>query len=499
MTTKIIFTSKENLKNKYHTSFLKIEVLFGKLIAADKLKGIDTSFVYIDDASSAKKAGLDKALTVNEKNCKTAFDTIYKKFKPDYMVIFGAQDIFPFQSLANDLHTEQSQDDPDTIVPSDLPYACDTPYSTKVSAFTNPTRVVGRIPDMPGIADMKYVQVLINNIIRQKPLEPSAYDAYFSVTADVWKKSTATTISNIFGDNAGMLKSPPSRGKGYGKSQLGALSHFFNCHGAANDVNYYGQKSSIYPRSLRSSDLNDTLSFGTVAVAECCYGAQLLNPDENGRSIASNYLFNNAVTFMGSSTIAYGPASGQGLADLICQYFLINVRAGASTGRALLEARQRFLTESGPYLDPFEMKTLAQFHILGDPSLTLVKTAASKEAGNSTANRRINLFTKGMSLGESMAPAIKTDKFEKSVHHAAIAAIQKEAGMEGDIAEQVFDTAISPAQGKNALQKSFPGIAPRFRTYQYQQGSNRNMIDIKALVIKENDEEVLGWRVYVSR
>jgi hypothetical protein len=54
-------------------------------------------------------------------------------------------------------------------------------------------------------------------------------------------------------------------------------------------------------------------------------------------------LKNKALAFVGSSTIAYGPADGQGLADLITQDFIKGVLNGASTGRAFLEAQQRAL------------------------------------------------------------------------------------------------------------------------------------------------------------
>ena len=45
--------------------------------------------------------------------------------------------------------------------------------------------------------------------------------------------------------------------------------------------------------------------------------------------------------------------------------------AGASTGRALLDARQRYVRETGA-LTPVDLKTLAQFDLLGDPSLVAV-------------------------------------------------------------------------------------------------------------------------------
>jgi hypothetical protein len=45
------------------------------------------------------------------------------------------------------------------------------------------------------------------------------------------------------------------------------------------------------------------------------------------------------------------------------------VNAKATTGRALLEARQHLIESSDGALDPFDLKTLGQFLLLGDPSL----------------------------------------------------------------------------------------------------------------------------------
>ena len=83
--------------------------------------------------------------------------------------------------------------------------------------------------------------------------------------------------------------------------------------------------------------------------------------------ICQSYLGQGAYGYFGSTTIAYGPKNDNGAADLICQYFLINVLEGASIGRAALLARQQF----GAYsqMDPLDLKTLAQFYFLGDPSV----------------------------------------------------------------------------------------------------------------------------------
>ena len=107
-----------------------------------------------------------------------------------------------------------------------------------------------------------------------------------------------------------------------------------------------------------------------MVAAECCYGAELYDVRETGGEpgICNTYLYHGAYGFFGSSTVAYGPADGNGSADLLCQYFLERVLRGASLGRAALEARQQF-TRAASVLDPVDLKTLAQFSLMGDPSV----------------------------------------------------------------------------------------------------------------------------------
>ena len=88
--------------------------------------------------------------------------------------------------------------------------------------------------------------------------------------------------------------------------------------------------------------------------------------------ICQSYLAQGAYGYFGSTTIAYGPAEGNGAADLITQYFLLEVQAGHSLGLAALKAQQRYV-EQVDELDPIDLKTLAQFYLLGDPSVQPVK------------------------------------------------------------------------------------------------------------------------------
>ncbi len=493
---KLVVSSKQNLQFKYGKQFSAIEKLLTRLQKADKQKKLDTRMVFIDDAASAKKAGIKPVTATTPKECKRAIDDLFKKHTPVYVAILGAQDVIPFQEIIN------PAEDDDKVIPTDLPYACDAPYSRNIEGFVGPTRVVGRIPDIPGKADMAYLKTVIEYSIGQKPGKPDAYENYFSLSAWVWRKSTEQSLLNMFGHNGRLLLSPPQEGK-YTKTQLKPLTHFFNCHGAPRDPSYYGQKGSDYPRAITSSTLVQNISPGTIAAAECCYGAELTDPsffDSPQLSIANTYLGNQALAFLGSSTIAYGPAEGQGLADLITQYFIKEILCGASTGRALLEARQEFLINSGPQLDPYELKTLAQFYLLGDPSLQPVlsesDTAKSTLARSSIENNRMRLFSKGMGLKKSITPAKKVKSAPKSSHEKKLKEVLREMNFAG-AQEHVFEVKPKTA-GVSGMEKKMMGESARYRTY-VKPGKKNNICDIKVLVVKENKEQLLGWRLYVSK
>jgi hypothetical protein len=177
------------------------------------------------------------------------------------------------------------------------------------------------------------------------------------------------SLRAVFGSGDRCQLSPP-KGPKWKAAELKALSHFINCHGAPSDPQYYGQSGNSFPSAHSAAWVNGKLSTGTVTAAECCYGAEMYDPADAGgqMGICNTYLASGAYGFLGSSTIAYGPAEGNGAADLLCQYFLREVLMGASLGRAALTARQEFARQ-GPVLDPIDQKTLAQFSLLGDPSI----------------------------------------------------------------------------------------------------------------------------------
>lgn len=411
---KIVVTHTGALRAKYGvTGVAQVRQALDKLVAADAKRGIATRVLAIDSAPDMAPYGKAAGSPASAREAKTAIDAIFAHDGPAYLMILGAPDVIPMQKLSNPVY-EPGGDDDDRWVPSDLPYACGSPYSSDPNRFVGPARVVSRLPDIVGATSPAYLVKLLQGAAAYTMRNAVDYRRYFGLSAQVWKASTAQSLDNLFGDSAGMQTAPPS-GPKWTKAQLAPRVHFINCHGSHWDINYYGQprRKEEYPVSHTASWLPGKIAQGTVLAAECCYGAELYDPTKTQHQpgIAYTYLGNGAYGVFGSTTIAYGPSSGNDSADLICRYFLEAVMAGASLGRAALEARQRF---AGHYshLDAVNLKTLAQFYLLGDPSLhpatinphALNKTktfksafAHSKDSGPRTL-RRIRLRRIGLGL-----------------------------------------------------------------------------------------------------
>jgi hypothetical protein len=432
MSKKFIVTNLTALKTKYGSANVtKIKTAIKAVIAADAARGFQTSLVDVASATRMKKARGRKVSTPsNPRQNKNAVDAIYRASLPEYLVLLGAPDVIPHIDLRNPLF---GADDPDRLALGDLPYACEAPYSQKIQDFIGPTRVVGRIPDIAGANDPAYLLGLLDVAAKWQSRPASAYSAHLGLSAAVWKGSTTLSMKKMFGPTAKPNLIPPKTYK-WTASQLAALSHFINCHGSEVDPQFYGQQGSNYPVAHDAAWVVGRIKEGTIASAECCYGAQLYDPapvPKRQAGIANTYLAGRAYGFFGSTTIAYGPADGNGAADILCQYFLQRVLASASLGRAALEARQQF-AQGAASLDPVDLKTLAQMNLLGDPSIHPVsKTTphvieSPKAMGKSSpdaasaaaarADRRRQLFSRGTAITQTQSVACSDEKARPGVH-----------------------------------------------------------------------------------
>ena len=515
MTDKILITNVPALQAKYGAGFPKIQTAIKALIAADKKRGIATVLFDVADAVAMKKVK-GKAVTqpASAKQNKAAVDAIYHALAPDYLVLLGSIDIIPHQDLKNPV-TDPDYGDADKDAPGDIPYACEAPYSRNAAKFIGPTRVVGRLPDLTNVGDPAYLVGVLKAAAGWKSRAQADYAAFFGLTAAVWHGSTEKSLKAIFGTSAGMKDAPPS-GPDWTKPQLAPLSHFINCHGADARPEFFGEGGGGQPVSMTTETIDGRIAAGTVATAECCYGGQLYDPAFFGDTpgICSTYLGGGAHGFFGSSTIAYGDPDENFAADLICQYFLRLVRMGASLGRATLEARQKFARHA-PKLDPVDLKTLAQFNLLGDPSIHPAQAVAAvaavgatpKAVGRSLAvartDRRRTLFDRGTEIAATQLVAQPTSR--KKVGGKVSGALQqlaKEAGMK-KTSVLSFDvgsaSGAKPRFAAKAMGVRFAQTAVFHVMSERKSRAEAPVTQLRLLVAQEVDGQIVSSRVLVSR
>lgn len=513
MDDKIIVTNRGALARKYGSQGLAaIRKALTTLKSADKARGIKTRIVYLDDKATLQKLG-GSAVTnaADPRQNKAAIDVVFTALTPDYLMILGAADVVPHQDLDNPAY-EAGEDD-DNPAWGDLPYACDAAYSRDPARFVGPTRVVGRLPDLAGATEPSHLVALLDTAARHKRRPLADYEAYFGLSASVWQGSTRLSLHGIFGNTDTLLLAPPS-GPAYPGGELHARAHFINCHGGPSSPEFQGQKGKSYPVALTSATTAGQIAEGTVAAVECCYGAELYDSVTLALDlpICQSYLRQGAYAYFGSTTIAYGPVDTNGAADLICQYFLRSVRQGASIGRAALLARQRFV-QSTAQMDPVDLKTLAQFCLLGDPSVQPVAEPDAADLPHGVAKhdaeryfraeRRAKLKLDGDFLAKTKPTASqRAPKASLSpTVRAALGNIAKLAGLSPDQPFTAFVVKGGAPAAKGAAAGKVAAVPSRYQLAigtppgKSKDGPNRGI----AVVAKEVAGRIVGYRIYHQR
>jgi hypothetical protein len=531
MNEKIIVTNLGALKKKYGTKGVaKIRTTLRKLISADEARGFHTRLVALDRSSDMKKVkGAAVSDPSSPRQNKSAIDAVFISIRPDYLMILGATDVIPHQDLINPAY---DGDDVDEYAYGDIPYACEQPYSQQADKFIGPTRVLGRLPDLTGDTDPAYLIGLLDTAAKWTSRQRSDYADYFAVSAHEWAKSTKLSVQKLFGSDTGVNLSP-SAGPKWSNVILGRRAHFINCHGGQADPQFYGQKGNNYPVAHDAAFVTGKIAEGTVAAVECCYGGELYDPNllaNRQHGMCNTYLADRTYGYFGSSTIAYGPAEGNGSADLLCQYFLRRVLAGASLGRAALEARQEF-AQSGPDLDPFDIKTLAQFSLFGDPSIQPVaiptphialggkatkgfrgataKTLPATGSPIARAERRRQLLTKGLFVSATQPVARRVSRSPDS--SSALAKALRRLASEANIKNPKmisFRVELEGTPARDATTKKVFAAAPAAQlpeggkyhvAISSHAASDVPVKQVKAVIAKEFNGKLVSYRELLSR
>ncbi len=284
---------------------------------------------------------------------------IYSVAVPDYLMIVGDTSVIPNANWDNVC------DDGDATVPSDLAYITldtDSPWNGAVYDFENITQV-GRIPARANDGFATAVSYFTNTM---------AFEGYsaakaFAYSALVWEKTSRAEFAHL---SPYLITSPQYTTNNL--SRIGSEYNLacFNLHGSDEDHAWYGQEGWSYPEAFKKELL--PVSKGYALLTEACYGARPLYSD----SIVVTAIRNNCIAFVGSSKIAYGYADGSlCCADIIAKNFTAGIAKGETAGKSFLDALSAL---SSGYMCEEDIKTLAEFALYGDPSVTLIAGSAKK-------------------------------------------------------------------------------------------------------------------------
>ena len=504
---KLLVTNRTALRSKYGPAGLKKVLAAVRLMKqADRARGIETHLVFLDDLQAMKRAAVTD--TKSGQQHKIAIDAVYAKHKPHYLVILDGPDVVPHVGLENPI-----RDDNESDLPSDLPYACDAPFSRDARRYITVTRVVGRIPGITNAGNPTFLIKQIHAAARFRSRPRQDYLSYLAISAAEWRGSSTRNVGQIFGADK-LLVSPPIKAPRANR-QLRALTHFINCHGRHEDTRFYGElDDGRFLVALTSQDVLKHAKRGTVVAAECCFGAELYDPrldDENKRDfpISIAYLDRGAIGFVGSTTTAYGPSDELGAADLMVQYFLVSMLDGASLGRAFLQARQQFVL-SERLDDKTNLKTLGQFILLGDPSVHPCigdeeDQRALRLAFDPTvarANRRLELIALGKAAGESSLFPGKTVRRPSQKILRQVKKIARRQGFETDRIQAYESDAgrlLRLAGGRKPREQLFVCVKTQGEIGRLTNGRRTALPKSQVLVIRAGADGVFDLRTYVSR
>ncbi|MCX5800312.1 MAG: C25 family cysteine peptidase [Candidatus Eisenbacteria bacterium] len=345
--------------------------------------------------STSRDAGPDSARNTSPKTARDARREPPRTVTPRpshdsnvSILILGGGEVIPYFRLSNPAF------DSDSFVLSDNPYGCPGGIVSTEKCLL-PERPVGRMPDGSG----SDVHVLLTQIdtacegavwLSTHPL--GRKKSSLGYTAAIWKRASREVWRDI-GFTGNLKVCPPLSHVDVTAEWFGGKNFlYFNVHGSDTAPYWFGQAGSSFPTALSPVNVNRLSHEKSMIVTEACYGA--IEMDRNrDTSISLAFLSSGSACVVGSTCTAYGAlAPPVSEADLIALNFFRNVHKGMAFGKALTGARAQLaalaVSRQG-YLDEDDKKTLLQFVLFGDPTVSIlpISPGSGEDAKDTRPNR----------------------------------------------------------------------------------------------------------------
>ena len=282
-----------------------------------------------------------------------------KKIK--YVFILGNEYVINVAEWMNE------SSDSDKTVTSALPYSTlntSSPWDGHEYRFDSVLRV-GRLPSYNGESAERFFAYFQN--VKQQ-IQTNSISSY-GLSALVWKDESDNEYSKISYEET---RSAPSVTVQNVEQTLpdNANLLYFNLHGSNETKFWYGQDDDDYPEAFEPKNL-EILEKGYFIGVEACYGGKFMGNLTESDSIVIKAMQSGSIALLGSSKIAYGTPNPPGsCADFVVGEFLYQLKNGETAGDSHVLGIKA-LAEGSDEIDDTEIKTVAEFSLFGDPSVSL--------------------------------------------------------------------------------------------------------------------------------
>lgn len=341
----------------------RLEQLLDRLAA----RAIEGHVAVLDDPVQLALAGLDALSSVSSGGTVRAVRAYAQRQDCDAVLLVGGHRILPMVEVLNPAVTPGY--DPDRVVPTDLPYGADddTP-----AAYVQCRRIVSRLPS-PRSGELDDLLALIDVVGRAEPAKSGGT----AVVSREWQEAGARVAARIPG-SVRIRVAPHYELDETHRDDLVCRWLYVNLHGRPDHDEWqaFDESGPDFVKVMDPTSFSYPELAGSSMYCENCYGLKPLW-NRSGETCIDAAFRHGLRSVVGATGLAYGAylTRGQGgdpgfleNADFLASAFFDGVSEALGAGDAFREARDRLVARSGGLLNRYQLKTLLQFQLLGDPT-----------------------------------------------------------------------------------------------------------------------------------
>lgn len=329
--------------------------LIDDFVTSARKRGVFYHYLNLDDCAFYDgDGGVDSVVSALRKVVDVA--------RPKYLMLLGNEEIIQVA------HWENMASDGDEDVESDLCYSTldtNSPWDGREYDFDEVMRV-GRIPSYEG-AGLDVFADYFDSVKQYAGMQSKVVP--YGLSALVWKDESNDEYHAL---SKGDVDLSPEVTKDTVARRIPEDANllFFNLHGSDNRRYWYGQEGCSYPEAFSPEVISGRQHPYFVGV-EACYGARYTHGLTPKSSIVMMALRSCCLAFLGSSKIAFGTSRPKGsCADIVIGNYIKYISKGKTAGDAHLEGLKELCRDRAS-MDDADVKTLAEFALYGDPSVSM--------------------------------------------------------------------------------------------------------------------------------